>query len=245
MSHRRRRGFPVAPVGRIDQLRSIDFSSGIAPPPPPTTLPTGAVTETPTSKLEVRQQIYHADNLDSKREANFNDLSCSTKVVPVDYFLKSLLPPLHSSIDIDDVVEKMKASHVIKRGRFKYFPRDPCNLPGDENRVFMRLEMLVKAIEKTAKPSKPPTLRFVHRGTVTPKPGARPSNKSRPDSFGELIDGVPGVHWQQLGFVGEVKKNSDEDSVYKVRDDRCLIQSLLKYYAEPGADRMGRPLQPS
>jgi hypothetical protein len=82
-----------------------------------------------------------------------HDLGSYIAQLPFDAFKNDILPPLRSSINISDVIARLKQIRVISsKGRWKYFSRDPAYYAklGDnhklEDRVFQNMAPLINNI---------------------------------------------------------------------------------------------------
>lgn len=173
--------------------------------------------------------------LEAGRTAVMADTGFSVPLVPVAYFKKNLIPPLHPDLqsEVDNIVNALiKAGAIVvrrnKRGeiiskRWKWFAKDPSKTAGKEDEVFAPFATIsthvgfqantrLKAKGSTAKQ----TAEFLCNPTMTP-PSTNRDNTAKPDSYAVRLDrpaksvwngDVP--HWDDIIVPGEKKKRSGD-----------------------------------
>ncbi|KAJ3559366.1 hypothetical protein NM688_g392 [Phlebia brevispora] len=155
--------------------------------------------------------------------------------VPIELFVKSILPPLHSGLVVDEVVRKLEKSGkksspqkpVTLKGRWRGFAVDPESARESEKTSFRNLEPVFRSILKAAVTkvrdcSSP--LCFRNNSACIPRSWNRCSD-TFPDAYW-----LREAHcsWSNIAVSGEYKKgntNSDEhDNAVKVTTSmfRCM-----------------------
>ncbi|KIJ07933.1 hypothetical protein PAXINDRAFT_139592 [Paxillus involutus ATCC 200175] len=149
------------------------------------------------------------------------------QVVPFDYVLRSILPPLRSGIDIKSIRSSLTASRTLTEdGQWAAFPVTPRNDGREEQAVFEGLQPVFTAIieeaRKTAERS--PTVHLVKNPTK--------NNSSRPDAYLLMEDkksvqsqsGDSQDSWDDIAVSLEFKK--DKSRSERINNDQKLIWSL-------------------
>lgn len=135
-------------------------------------------------------------------------------VVPVQYFLKHVLPPLHPQIDLDKTLSRLKRgarSHrpITKAGRWRGFSKDPENTEHDRKSSFLNFPKMVNAIAKSGAPAGvQPSLKI----SFNPIQGINSvdrDERSLPDAYLVTRDTEANeVRWGNIGVAGEYDKGS-------------------------------------
>ena len=134
----------------------------------------------------------------------------TARIATVQYFLAHILPPLHSQINLDNVVAKLKRqgrkSHrpITKAGRWWGFPKDPEDASRSTQTAFVNFPRIVDAIFKCGAPKGvTPSLDTLHN----PRQGTyaeHRNHESLPDAY-MVTRGTDknDVQWGDVGIVGE------------------------------------------
>jgi hypothetical protein len=181
------------------------------------------------------------DNLSHARTAVLEDLGSSISQVPYEFFEANVLPPLHTSIRVGRVVDKLKKTGIIVRGRWKYFPQDPylyakssSDVHGTENEVFGRLVPLISDIIKSTESRRGRTQLVEYLSLPNNIPISSFNEKSgKPDGYFIFIDGrsssSQGRHyWRDIATPAEFKLQDTRNDLQNVS-----IVIILHLFASP------------
>lgn len=163
--------------------------------------------ETPVHRKKEAEGWFETLTRVEQRTAVCNDVETCLQTVPLEFFLTHVLPPLHPSIDVGAIIQSLKTSGAIKRGRFTAFYRNPAKMAGTENKVFKHLEKIVDALTAAATTDGvQPRMKFICNPDGVPTSIHR-HNHTRPDAYELVIaaevDGE--VRWIDIGLEGEFK----------------------------------------
>ncbi len=137
-------------------------------------------------------------------------------VLPIGYFLDHMLPPLHPTINLDEVIEKLrtcgkKSQHAItKAGRWWGFPKDPEAVRRYRGRAaYKHFPRIVRDIAKCGAPEGvKPSLQMVHNPeyqSIT----ERRHEASLPNAYMIPPETDPsGGRWADISVIGEYSKYS-------------------------------------
>ena len=146
--------------------------------------------ETPHTRKSTPQVSGDEFAMNATRDGVAADLGEAIPEVEYEFFERHLLPPLPSSIDINNVLARLETDQIIVDGRWQRFPIDPWkNAVGDannerstENKVFAALVPLVDEIVQRSRTNAAKTLTFKCLPDYTP-PCCFEKKKGRPDGF--------------------------------------------------------------
>ncbi|EED78584.1 predicted protein [Postia placenta Mad-698-R] len=164
--------------------------------------------ETPVRTKATQSASYMEGNLAAARRAVMKELGTTIPQVSTEFFQTNLLPPLPVGVNINQLVNNLRARKYIKGKRWAAFRKDPKNARGKENVCFKSLETVAAAIEKVAAKmaGEEPLLKFVQNPDGAPRSKTRTS-KSRPDGFFIRNSGPKGrVRWMDIALSAEYKK---------------------------------------
>ena len=179
----------------------------------------------------------------AKRENMLIDLGQSVPQVPIEWFTGAdgILPPLHSDIDLEQVMSKLRKGEHLNTGKiskpehWSSFGKLPSD-QGDhvENVVFRPVEHITNAIQKASGVEAFPTLFFRCNPDMSPDSSTRPDNKTKPDAYGIIANpqidparfGKP--RWIDVAVPGEFKKTSDGDKDVDVSSFSIFFLILCK-----------------
>jgi len=157
---------------------------GPSTPPPAPLGGFSADIETPSRPRKSGLAEYRSGSLREARTVVVDDLG-DIPVVPVDFFLKSVLPPVDK-----DILKQIKTALIqkahIKRNRWKYLPKAPKGSGKAEATSFKGLRDIFTAIAEAASPllGREIVLTFQYKPDETPL--SERNNTSRPDGHLEL-----------------------------------------------------------
>lgn len=142
------------------------------------------------------------------------DLGPAT-VLPTKYFLDHILPPLHPSIDLKQVVARLKTwgkksqRTITKAGRWWGFPKNPEDLHHEKSAAYQHFTRTVRAIATCGAPENvTPGLQFVLN------PEYHETSEDRRDNTLPNVYMVPSetdtsdVRWMDISVFGEFNKYS-------------------------------------
>ncbi|OSX62307.1 hypothetical protein POSPLADRAFT_1033940 [Postia placenta MAD-698-R-SB12] len=133
--------------------------------------------------------------------------------LPVKLFMKGLLPPLHSSIIIEDVIKKLKRGRhpEIVRGRWRRFKGEPSKSGKAENDTFQPLVYIAQAAARAAEVEDLPQFDFVQNSDWACEDSRRRS-KTRPDAYFVLRGKSGGTaSWKDIGACIEYSKHKSNN----------------------------------
>jgi hypothetical protein len=183
------------------------------PSPPVTTVATtGLLSETPT-----RPRVYAYDQygLSEARTIVIEDLG-SVPVVPVDFFLHSVLPPVNDDILLR-IKKNLTRNKTIKNNKWSIFPKAPSLTRKNEFNAFRPLTTLFSRIVKANSPLVS-SLDFVYKPNSAPI--SERNNASRPDAHLQLkqtrslatgpTSAASQSHWEDIVVAIELKLHSKD-----------------------------------
>lgn len=133
--------------------------------------------------------------------------------LPVKLFMKGLLPPLHTSIIIEDVIKKLKRGRhpEIVRGRWRRFKGEPSKSGKAENDTFQPLVYIAQAAARAAEVEDLPQFNFVQNSDWACEDSRRRS-KTRPDAYFVLRGKSSGTaSWKDIGVCIEYSKHKSNN----------------------------------
>lgn len=184
--------------------------------------------------------------LDSGRLANIESIGPAVAKLPVDIFIKHVLPPLHKSFTPAKVRKILKeltvkhrgsqtASYSSKYQRWTAFDEVKKATEHATYQALVTISNQITAEVETIFDSKTPKrlFDFVNEGNAAPKSAGRPST-SKPDAYFVLRDefrqakgetkgkgkgkekGKEKAHWMDIGPTGEYKLDNSEKVIQDV-----------------------------
>lgn len=180
--------------------------------------------------------------LDTDRNMVMTDVDNRIPQVPLDYFRRNLLPPLHPTLNVDGVIDELKRKGTIKEivkgdtteSRWAAFPVDPADSPFSENKTFVPFADIADAVARAAfstqakqgrkrKKTKQFPLKQRAAFFCNPNRTLPPTNQNNtpmPDSYALLTKPlVPRrdiIHWDNIAVVGEKKKYASSKDIIDV-----------------------------
>ncbi len=173
--------------------------------------------ETPVIAPDTQSRRFANAILPVQRQMVVRDAGPHTRKVTVDYFFKTVLPPLHKKINLPAVIEKLKKNGTIRDGRFAQFPLDPKDASGSEPEVFLPLGEITQKIVKAAKSNGMKVmLHFYNAGSIVPTSKRRTCH-SKPDFIGGLFpcDENEPPKWRDVFLIGEFKLHNQPATAHK------------------------------
>ncbi|KAF7799156.1 hypothetical protein EIP86_010387 [Pleurotus ostreatoroseus] len=197
--------------------------------PPPSRPSESKLLETPYSSPRSQDSQFTSASLPERRGIICHDASSVTRKVPLIFFFKYALPPLHAKIDLDTVIEKLKSNRTILNDRLMMFSRkDPAQKSGTEAVIYAPLEKIIRRmVEAASSEDLQPTLEFFNKGNSTPISDNRDCS-SKPDIIGALrpCKKTSRPKWVTNGVSGEVKPLETEEKAY---DDASKVMGSMQH----------------
>lgn len=186
--------------------------------------------DTPTTRKNTPHRSSEVYSVEVTRTAVWEDLGGKKGVVPeveYEFFAQHILPPLHKSIDISGLIERLKKNGTITDGRWRAFPLDPCKHASDgpdhetENNVFTSLVKVVTAATNSAVTGIK-TKKILHYRSRPDKPPICSFDKKlgRPDGYFVFAPAHTSnePYWRDLATPAEFKLRDTGDDLQSVRD---------------------------
>ncbi|KAF9806331.1 hypothetical protein IEO21_08711 [Rhodonia placenta] len=178
--------------------------------------------ETPVRTKATQSPSYMEGNLAAARRAVMKELGTTIPQVSTEFFQTHLLPPLPVGVNINQLVNNLRARKYIKGKRWAAFRKDPKDARGKENVCFRSLKRVADAIEEVAvkMTGEEPQFAFVQNPNSAPESSTRTS-KSRPDGCFIRKSGPKGrFRWMDIAVSAEYKKMENtttrDDDVQKI-----------------------------
>lgn len=158
-------------------------------------------------------------------------------VLPTEYFLDHILPPLHSSIDLKKVIQKLKTygrkSHrpITKAGRWWGFPKNPQDVDHYEGRTaYQHFPRIVRAIAKCGAPKGvKPGLQFVLDPEYQNEPDER-QEATLPNAYMVPPEmDASSARWMEISVFGEYDKYRTAEQHVSA----AFVRKPLKYLILP------------
>ena len=194
--------------------------------------PNSDVGDTPHRHKSTPHVSGHEFAVNVTRNAVMEDLGPAIPEVEYDFFRHHILPPLHPSIDIDQIITRLEADEIIVGGRWKRFPQDPwtyttgpSNQRRSENETFARLEGLLQDITERSEVDASKTVEYKSLPDYTPTCSFE-EKKGRPDAFFVLstAQDVGKPYWRDIVTPAEfkLKDTCDDLQDVRIRSPSCI-----------------------
>jgi hypothetical protein len=172
---------------------------------------------------------YDSGFLDEARSTVVEDFG-EVPLVTLDFFMKTVLPPVDSSVLRDIKAALVAKKHIKKDHRWSAMPKNPSQTGKRETEAFQTFPTLIKHIDKAASPfmNSEPTLEFVYKPNGAPV--SERNNESRPDGQLELKTK------RSLGERSSSRRTRSKSLLEKSRWEDIVLPCEFKLHEKDYAD---------
>ncbi|PCH39301.1 hypothetical protein WOLCODRAFT_167882 [Wolfiporia cocos MD-104 SS10] len=120
--------------------------SGTPSTPPQTKRSLVNPTSTPAVSKSTSQALYQYGTLEVARKTLMDSVPTKIPELPMSFFLERILPPIQSTLSVDDVISHLMADGTITNGRWSIYTVNPIASGVGENDTFSHLPKLIDNI---------------------------------------------------------------------------------------------------